>query len=181
MAPMNSSQRAELLKAHGHDLASLKAVMLKTENIRVSDYIDEPGDLFYGEGYDLRYCQGAVAEKTAHLTLHQGILPSVSPSLIDSMLGVYDLSEVRISNIGGWPSADGFTTIVAHVCDYDGQLQELHDRLRWLPHIDSFPTFMPHITLAFVRDGAPTGTWLSALNRLSGQTLSVQGRFLGEG
>lgn len=177
---MTIAQHADTLKAHGYDLPSLKAVMLKTENIRISDYRDAPDDLFYGEGYDLRYCQGAVGEKTAHLTLHQGILPNVPDSLIDTILGEYDVPEVRISHVSGWPSPNGFTTVVANICDDDGQLLELHNRLRWLPHIDAFPTFMPHITLAFVRDSAPLQSWLAALNELSNKKLKVSGRFTGE-
>lgn len=171
---------ADVLKALGYDLASLTPVMLKTDNIRVSDYKNRPEDLFYGESYDLRYVQGAVAEATAHVTLHQGLLPGIPADIIDTVLGDYDISEVRISNIGGWPSADGFTTVVAHLCDYDGKLLELHNRLRTLPHIDSFPEFKPHVTLAFVRDGACMPSWLNALNALSGKTLQVSGRFYGD-
>lgn len=170
----------DVLKSLGYDLASLTPVMLKTDNIRISDFKDRPEDLFYGDSYELRYVQGAVAETTAHVTLHQGILPNVPAEAIDAVLGDYNISQVRISNVGGWPSADGFTTVVAHLCDYDGALLELHNRLRTLPHIDSFPDFKPHVTLAYVRDGACMPSWLNSLNALSGKTLQVSGRFYGD-
>lgn len=177
---MTITQHSDVLKAHGYDPAAMRAVMLKTDNIDISSLRNAPDELFYGEGYDLRYCQGAVAETTAHVTLHQGILPSVPPELIDTVLGEYDIPEVRIGHVSGWPSPNGFTTIVANLCDYDGQLQELHNRLRWLPHIDAFPTYTPHVTLAFVRTGPHIHSWLAALNALSNQKLAVSGRFLGE-
>lgn len=161
----------------GIDLYSLQAIMFDVANVPVSEYIDEPDSLFYGKTHKDRFAQGAVGERSAHLTLHQGIMENVPETLIGRVLEGWAPEPVRVDRIHAFEAPD-FFCIVAKL-DVTANLAEGHDRLRLLPHIDCFPAYTPHITLAYVKpDAADAARWTEALAPLVGQTFKVTGRYI---
>lgn len=165
----------------GIDLYGLQAIMFDVENIPMSRmYINEPGTLFYGQTHKDRYAQGAVGDKSAHLTLHQGILENVPEELVSRVLEGWTPEPVRVERIHVFEAPD-FFCIVAKL-EVTDNLAEGHDRLRLLPHIDCFPEYTPHITLAYIRPSTvAAGRWRRALAPLEGQTFEVTGRYIPEG
>jgi len=163
----------------GIDLYSLQAVMFDVENVPVSAYIDEPDSLFYGTSHKDRYAQGAVGERSAHLTMHQGILETVPEDIISLVLDGWSPEPVRVAAIHAFDAPD-FYCIVAKLENTENLMQG-HDRLRLLPHIDCFPAFTAHITLAYVKpDAGIAARWTQALSPLVGRTFEVTGRYIPE-
>lgn len=161
----------------GIDLYSLQAIMFDVANVPVSDYIDEPGSLFYGKTYKDRFAQGAVGERSAHLTLHQGIMENVPETFVSRVLEGWAPEPVRVDRIHAFEAPD-FFCVVAKL-EVTENLAEGHDRLRLLPHIDCFPDYTPHITLAYIRPSAATAArWKRYLAPLEGQTFEVTGRYI---
>jgi 2'-5' RNA ligase len=161
----------------GIDLYSLDAIMLDVANIPVSAYIDGPDELFFGTTHKTRYAQGAVAETSAHLTLHQGILETVPAAHVDRVLEGWTPEPVTVERIHVFPTPE-FSCVVAKLV-VTANLEEGHDRLRLLPHIDCFPAYTPHVTLAYIQPGEHTAArWIAALAPLTGQTFEVTGRYI---
>ncbi len=161
----------------GIDLYSLQAIMFDVANVPVSEYINEPESLFHGQTYQDRFAQGAVGERSAHLTLHQGILESVPEKLVARVLDGWEPEPVRVERIHVFDAPD-FYCIVAKL-EVTQNLAEGHNRLRLLPHIDCFPDYTPHVTLAYVQhDAEVAGRWTHALAPLAGRTFEVTGRYI---
>ena len=86
------------------------------------------------------------------------------------------MNKVQIDNVGSFPSRDGDAVpIVAHVKLSDA-LVEGNNRLKLLPHIDTFPEYRPHITLAYVKNSPDiVNKWVKSLGKVfGGTTLSVK-------
>lgn len=167
--------------------SDLECVMLDIDPLDVrkamgDDFNEE--DLFYGDIPDLKYAQGAVAEKSAHLTLLFGIHPSPTyRRSVDAVLKGWNAEDVFISHVGHFPSRiDGqdYNCIIGHVSPLPN-LIEGNARLRVLDHSDNFPDYKPHVTLAYVKGSADLGTWITRLDEaFSNRTYTVTGLNYGD-
>lgn len=158
-------------------------IMLDVEPVQVTSFVeDAKDDLYYSPTQ--KYLKGAPAEETPHVTLLNGLLElgSTIRKNVDIALSGWNLpNTLEIERVGMFPSSvpgEDYSVIVAHIKVTD-DLLDGHDRLRMLPHTDFFPTYRPHLTLAYVKSEATT-EWVEALSFLRGQSLRVLGLNYGD-
>lgn len=105
--------------------------------------------LYYHPDPD-RHIQGLVSAHTPHVTLLGGILPGVKKWHVDSVLEDWWVKQIRLYEVDVFDSPDGtYYCVVVGV--FTDQLIEAHKRLSLLPHINAFPDFKAHLTLAYIK------------------------------
>lgn len=162
----------------GIDVNKLGVVMADTEPIHINELVTKPDlDLYYAANPDHFWIRGSVAETGAHVTLLYGLLQSgvTWKSEINEVLSGWSLDEVEIESIGFFgnqlPDED-YVCIIAHI-KKTPQLMEGNQRLSFLPHINTFATYRPHVTLAYIKPSAKN-RWLKELGTsLVGKKLAV--------
>lgn len=182
---VSANQFAEVFKQLGYDIGELGCIMLDTEPLTVSDVI--PADELYvpldedGNVDDDSYANGIVSESIPHVTLLYGLLRSglELQSHVDAVLAEWSVESVTIAGVSFFESQDSdkpFYCIVAKL-DLTPELVEGNARLRALPHIDTFPTYQPHITLAYIKkDDQVRDDVVYALNeRFAGSQVRILG------
>lgn len=107
----------------------------------------DPDDLYHPED------PSKGAETNPHVTIFFGLNKEVTLEQVKKVFEDYheDL-HVEIDGIGIFEKPD-FDVVKMNVVP-DGALQHLHDALGKLPNSDEYPTYIPHITLAYVKKGA---------------------------
>lgn len=168
MVNLNAQKFLEVYENLGIDVGNLGCIMLDTETIATNDIIAD-GDYFtrpsqYEDGMD----DGHESEREPHVTLLYGLLrPGIElKKHVDAVLDGWQPQELIIDYVGFFYSTDAemnAVTIVAFVRKTDSLL-EANARLRFLPHIDTFPEYKPHITLAYVKDSANWQEYVTLLN-----------------
>lgn len=143
----------------GIDLKTLGCVMLGTEAPDTS-FIDE-GDLYYAKDPDLFWVNGR-AEGNSHITLKYGLLNSVRRKHVYKVIDGLPLPGRLVGNgimkfDSPYPDEPYECIVLAIDTDpdniYSAMLMDLHSNLNYLPHINTFPDYKPHVTLAYVRKG----------------------------
>lgn len=129
-------------------------IMLRTDAIKVSDVIDAD-DLYYGDPVENKYAHGAASESMPHVTLLCGLMQSGNEvkKHVDTLLEDVDLPDVEIAGVdyfGSEEDENEYYCIIAKLV-VTPQLLEANANLRKLPHIDLFPNYNPHISLAYVK------------------------------
>jgi hypothetical protein len=145
----------------GYDIGKLGCIML---DIDPEDLVDRvtaaiPPEAIYVSPDPTDHTNGIVADQP-HVTLLYGLLRS-GPELQKHVLQVLDGGNVlpatiRLDSVDYFksPKADEpYYCIVAHVT-ITPELQQAHDRLRFLPHIDTFSGYQAHMTLAYIKEDA---------------------------
>lgn len=178
MTSFNANQYPDVYTALGIDLAKLGVVMLDVDTFPVTELITEGEADLYESPHESRFwIAGAVVERTAHVTLLYGLLEQglVWKPLIDIVLTGWTPPLIEIDKVGFFPSPypeEDYVCIVAHV-KVTPELLEGNHRLELLPHINTFPSYNPHITLAYVKTEAKD-RWLKQLGTsLNGKKLTV--------
>jgi 2'-5' RNA ligase len=168
----------------------LGCIMLDVYPLVVTSLVpDGEKDLYYSENPRLPYAQGAVGEKSAHITLLHGLIEKghVWRNHVDAVLdGWVKPDTIEIQQIGSFPSmidGEDYSCIVAHIKPTP-ELLEANQRLKFLPHIDGFPEYKPHVTLAYVKNGPSDVEWarnirekwvMSLATKLTGTALPTLG------
>lgn len=156
----------------GFDTPDLECVMLDLGPLQVKSPFGaawQEKELFYGKHPKLKYAQGAVAEKEAHVTLLFGIHPS--ETYVDDVmtaLGDWQPDDVYIQEVSFFPSnveGEDYTVIVGKVLP-TANLLLARKRLETLDYTDSFPEYKPHVTLAYIKGSKPKRIqrWVNTLN-----------------
>lgn len=157
----------------GLDTPDLECVMLDLGPLDVQAAFGSAWDeseLFYGNHPKLKYAQGAVAEKGAHVTLLFGIHPS--ETYIDDVmtaLGDWTPDDIFIREVSFFPSnveGEDYTCIVGKVMP-TANLLIARRRLETLSFTDKFADeYKPHVTFAYIRGSNPKRIrrWVSTLN-----------------
>lgn len=166
----------------GMQLGHFGCIMLDVEAVPVTDILDRPDDWFYFSDRDeLRYVKGPVAATTAHATLLYGLTPDDNAGIkqktsVDELLDGLDLSSVIIDHIDSFPPQYNlpYACVVAKL-KTDNDLGEANRRLRFLPHIDTFVEYVPHVTLAYVKKNELDYALETFTDELSGEKLSATG------
>lgn len=153
----------EVYKWLGLNLNKLGCVMLDLEPLSVSHWLGQDGVTSYIHSIPLYtslnkerfWIDGWVADKTPHITLLYGLLEqgkNFEPHITEVLRG-WQLKEVEIEDVSFFTSPypdEQYWCIVAHIKKTD-ELLEGHSRLSFLPHINTFPTYSPHMTLCYLK------------------------------
>jgi len=141
----------------GINLDTLGCVMLDLEPLEgISSPESEggAGALYYAKNKERFWIDGWVCDKTPHITLLYGFLETAKnyQPHIEKVLVGWDLPEVEIENVSFFDSPytdEAYYCIVAHI-KVSPKLLEGHERLQFLPHIDTFAGYKPHMTIAYI-------------------------------
>lgn len=178
MSDISASDFPQVYEQLGINTGDLGCIMLDLNDIPVTNFVPDAEESLYFSNKQ-EFVKGAVAEDHPHITLLYGLLQygSILKPQVDAVLEDWDSpTHLNIASIGVFPSRDpeeDYSCIVAHI-EFTDDLQEGHDRLRLLPHVDTFPQYKPHMTLAYV-NGPATTEWVEALQPLTGQGVRVLG------
>jgi 2'-5' RNA ligase len=137
------------------DIDKLDCVMLELEPLKnMYNILEENGAdcaLYHTQNKDRFWINGWVANKTPHITLLYGLLKN-SKDYIDDVLIDWKLKEVEIESIGYFNSPykdEPYYCIIAHIKKTE-KLLEGHQRLEFLPHINTFMGYKPHMTICYL-------------------------------
>lgn len=182
MVELTSYHFTDVYSDLGIDVHHLGSVQLQCEHIPVTAAIPKSKkkilrQLYFSKDPNHRWVKGAVAETQAHVTLLYGLLSLEYQVHIERMLADWEAPLfVEIENIGWFDSisaGEPYACIVAHIRP-TAELLEARARLAFLPHINTFTEYHPHITLAYVRSQY-RDDWIAALRQNLPPILSVVG------
>jgi len=181
---LNSHQFEEVYKDLKIDLDELGCVMADVVPLASMKDPEEFGDkmdyLYTSTNPKRKWIKGWVVGKTAHITLLYGLLENAHKwkKQIDAVLKDWDMKTVEIDHIDKFDSQyedEPYYCIVAHIKVTD-KLQEANDRLQFLPHINTFAGYKPHMTIAYIKkDDKTLKECLEWMNKAwKGKRLSVK-------
>lgn len=131
----------------------LDCVMLDFQPMHFLDVSE--ADLFYSPTQ--RFAQGQVGNK-AHVTLLYGLLRGIQQSDVDEVLDGWKPEPIVLDEIAVFPSyvpGEEYSCLVAKPNEESYEnLLEAHSRLSFLPHINTFTEYKPHLTLMYVKKEA---------------------------
>lgn len=171
MSQLSSHQFTDMYKELGIDVTELGCVMLDVEPIHVLQMVENAeDDLYFTKDPKKFWIKGAVAEKTAHATLMYGLLEHATKmrKYINRVLKDWTLRSVEVESVGKFDSQypdEPYYCVVAHL-KVTPRLLEGNERLKFLPHINTFAGYKPHITLAYIKkDDKILNKWTTTLGR----------------
>lgn len=149
----NANNFIEMYSEMGINVDKLGCIMLNVDGSIFKKPEEEI--LYYTKHPDRFWINGFVAGKVPHVTLLYGLLESgvKNKAYVDKVLEGWDIENVTINDIGYFDSPypdEPYYCIVAHI-NVDNLLFEGHSRLELLPHINTFLTYKPHITIAYIK------------------------------
>lgn len=153
MKTFNSHDFESIYKDMDIDVDKLGCIMLDLSSEGLPAFPGKESDLYYS---DSRFwIKGYVAEKTPHVTLLYGLLKPGPEwkEYVDLVLKDWKIDAVQVKGVGFFESNikdEPYYCIVAHI-EITPELQEGHERLELLPHINTFPGYKAHFTLAYIK------------------------------
>lgn len=184
MTQLNSHQFEEVYQTLGINLDKLGCIMLDLKPLENMYSIAFDGgeiSLYYSPKPERFWIDGWVADKTPHITLLYGLLESGRnyAKHVEKVLNGWRLNEVEIDHIGYFDSPysdEPYWCIVAHI-KVTPELLEGHQRLEFLPHINTFAGYNPHMTIAYINKNQGEGyrdSLIEECNKIwSGKKLEV--------
>lgn len=158
--------------------------MLDIKKGSIPKLLDEK-DLYTSKNDEIFWIKGFVADKKAHVTLLYGLMKSgkIYEKYIKKLLKNWKLDSVEVERVDyfeGQLENEPNYCIVAHI-KVTPKLLEGHERLQFLPHIDTFPGYKPHMTIAYVKKNEKIRDRAIALYSrvLVGKRLKITGLNLG--
>lgn len=154
----------------GMSVTDLECVMLDIPPLDVREAFGpdlKEKHFFYGKVPELKFAQGPVAEKGAHVTLLFGIHPS--PTYTEDVLAALDgwvpeaLFVRKASYFPSTVEGQDYKCIVLEVAP-SANLFVARKRLEQLTYTTEFPEYRPHITLAYIKGDKNVDRWLNRLN-----------------
>lgn len=149
---MSKAYELQSLKAMGINVAKLGCVMLDVEMPDFSHVIPSEYE-YYSPSEDNWWVTGT--QKQGHVTLLYGLIPRlVNRDAVDEVLKDWNWNHHVVGHdIEAFPSpfpSEPYSCIVARVDN--PFLADAHARLSLLPHINTYPEFKPHVTIAYVKE-----------------------------
>lgn len=168
----------------GIDTDAFGCIMLDVDKIPVMEYAQGTEDDLYYNPQKESYMQGAVAEHVPHMTVLYGLMDS-GPNwrkFVNIVLKDWHPETITVDKVNYFdnPSMDCYC-VVAHI-KVTPELNEGNGRLRILPHVDTFMSYKPHVTLAYIKkDKEVLNRWVDNLRKkLNGTKLTVTGLNYGD-
>lgn len=159
--------------------AELGCVMLDFEPI--TDEIIPPAWEYYSPKQEFWWVKGVVSDR-AHLTLKYGLLQKAYElkDEIEALVGDLSLPKAQVVGATQFRQPnDPYSAVVLKI-DENPELLEFSRRLSYLPHIDTFTPWVPHVTIAYVHaEHAPAAIEM-VNSALYGRTLIPRELDLGE-
>lgn len=166
---ITAQQFPQVYEELGINVSDLGCIMLRTAALEVSDIIPEDALYYANDQENHKYVAGIVSETKAHCTLLYGLMQSGQTwkQQVDEVSAGWGITTVDIDSCIAFTSSDDdekYYCLVAELALTE-KLLEGNSRLRMLPHIDTFPTYKAHITLAYIKqDDTLRDKLLYALN-----------------
>jgi len=183
---LNSHQFEEVYKDLKIDLDELGCIMANIQplvSMEEPDEVTEAGitrHLYKSPNPKRKWINGWVVGKTAHVTLLYGLLENghTWKKQVDTVLKDWEMKTVEIDHIDYFDSQyddEPYYCVVAHIKVTD-KLQEANDRLQFLPHINTFAGYKPHMTICYIKKDKKTlDSFLKWMNRAwKGKRLKVE-------
>ena len=153
---LNSHNFEKVYSWLGINLNTLGCIMLDIRplNLKYLDFV-ETYYLHRSDNEERFWINGwMVGHDTPHVTLLYGLLQSGRDYSIHvkEVLSGWKMNHVEIEDIGYFESPyndEPYYCIVAHI-KVTPQLMEGHQRLEFLPHINTFAGYKPHMTIAYI-------------------------------
>lgn len=169
MTTKNIHEFDELMKVLGINTNELGCVMLPVEPFDLfgdgRDKLLDPADLYVADDPALFWVNGDVSDK-AHITLLYGLMEPAyeQRGAVDKVLETWERPEYLIpENFTFFPAPNGGDYAAIVVTIDDPHLEEAHQRLSYLPHVDTFAVYQSHMTLAYVKFEAAQ-KWIDILD-----------------
>lgn len=180
---LNSHWFEPVYEEIGINLDKLGCIMLDMEPIDVQMKHGIPmnaDDLYYTNNPERKWINGWVVGDVAHITLLYGLMENghTWKKYVDAVLKDWKLDKAEIDHFSYFHSPyqdEEYYCIVAHMKITD-KLMEGHDRLQFLPHINTFPGYKAHMTICYIKkDDVLRDNLLAKLTEMwSGKTLKVK-------
>lgn len=150
MKELSSYQFQPIYKELSIDTKKLFCVMLGVDAGDL-EMPEIPAEYLY-HSKDKSWIKGYVAQQGMHCTLLYGIMDGVTKEMVQTVLKGWKVPKLRIENISKFDSKDDedYYCVIGEV-EITPELTEGHDRLEFLPHINTFPGYKAHITLAYIK------------------------------
>lgn len=157
----------------------LGAVMLDFEP--VEDNIIPPEWEYYSPNQDDWWIKGWVGDR-AHLTLKYGLLQQADEwsAEIKALLSGLDNPQVTVSGATNFQEPRNPYSAVVLTVEDSPDLMEFHRRLSYLPHVDTYTPWVPHITMAYVLKNYAEQATTMVNEQMRGRKLISTGINLGE-
>lgn len=155
MKEITANQFPKMYEELGINLSKLGCIMIDVDGSAIQNIIPE-SDLYTSSSPERFWIKGFVAGHTPHITLLYGLLKSGAKEYkkyVDEVLKGWVINSVQIDHIGFFDSPftdDPYYCIVAHVL-ISNELTDANQRLQLLPHINTFPGYKAHLTIAYVK------------------------------
>jgi 2'-5' RNA ligase len=152
----NSNDFRDMYKKLGIDQDKLGCIMLDIDEKGIPEIPEEFKDILYtSEKKERFWIKGFVGGDEPHVTLLYGLMESgkKNKKYVDKVLDGWELDAVKVESIGFFDSPykdDPYYCIVAHL-EVSDKLLEGRERLELLPHINTFPGYKAHVTIAYIK------------------------------
>lgn len=148
-----NAYEVKALKTMGVDITKLGCVMLDVEKPNLAGLIPEEW-AYTARNPERHWIKGLDAGD--HITLLFGLLENANTirGAVDEVMDGWEPGYVTVKSIGSFPSTfadEPYACIVAHI-EVTVDLLDAHSRLSLLPHIDTHPSYKPHLTLGYVHE-----------------------------
>ena len=179
---LNSHMFPAVYQWLGINIDKLGCVMADIQQDDALDMRQYPIDqlsLYFAKDPSKFWINGWCANLNPHVTLLFGLLqPAVNfaPHIAEVMKG-WEMPTVTIKDVSFFESPyedEPYYCIVAHL-DVSPVLLEGHQRLEFLPHINTFAGYKPHISLCYIKQDQGLRDNIVAMlkQKLVGYTLAV--------
>jgi hypothetical protein len=178
----NSNDFRDMYKKLGINQDKLGCIMLNIDKDAIPELPEEFKDLLYTSKNKERFwIKGFVGGDEPHCTLLYGLMESgkKNKKYVDKVLGDWKPDAIKVASIGFFDSPykdDPYYCIVAHL-EVTDNLLEGRSRLELLPHINTFPGYKAHVTIAYIEknDDAKKKIIKHYKDTLVGKKLKVDG------
>jgi len=158
MKQLNSHMFENVYKDLDINLDKLGCIMLDLKPLDNMYTIEVEGAgvaLYYAKNKERFWIDGWVVGKVAHITLLYGLLQTgiAWKNHVNTVLEGWDLNEAEIDHISYFDSPysdEDYYCVIAHM-KVTPELMEGHQRLEFLPHINTFTGYKPHMTICYLR------------------------------